>query len=244
MKIRNGDDKATLYIGVDEAGRGPLIGDMVVAGVLSDGNKLKDLEMQGLVESKQLNAETRSTFYKKAIKHGVVVVAVYVPPWRIDNENLNKLEEEQIKWILKVFSKIIPGLGVDEVKVFIDEVKGSAQKIESAARELFSKYRLVFQMEPEADAKYSPVALASIFAKVMRDRNLDVLKKLHGDFGSGYSADPLTISWVKMNYKSSIKPPLFIRRSWRNLRNLAPEWYIEKKAENRKHRSLFDFTKR
>ena len=244
MKINNGHNSTVLYIGVDEAGRGPLIGDMVVAGVLSAGSKLKELEKEGLVESKQLNAEARASFYRKAIKYGIVVIAVYVSPWRIDNENLNKLEEEQIKWILKVFSKIVPGVRVDEIKVLIDEVKGSARKIESAARELFTKYKLVFKMEPEADAKYSPVALASIFAKVMRDRNLDVLRKLYGDFGSGYSADPITVNWVKMNYRPSIKPPLFIRRSWRNLKDIAPEWYVEKKVEIKKHRSLLDFTKR
>ncbi|MEM0031014.1 MAG: ribonuclease HII [Desulfurococcaceae archaeon] len=238
------NEKMILHIGIDEAGRGPLIGDLVIAGVLVDDSTLEKLRLNGLAESKQLNSKSRNEFYKEAVRSKAVVIAVYIPPWRIDRENLNKLEEKYIVWIIGVLRRLLGENKNAEIKITIDEVKGSAKRIESFVREVFNGVKVDYRMEPGADAKYSSVALASIFAKVMRDLNLLALKKLFGDFGSGYSTDPLLLDWIKQNYKPEQNPPLFIRRSWRNLKNIAPKWYIEKKKGPWRHRSILDYAKR
>lgn len=237
-------EKLTINIGVDEAGRGPLIGDLVIVGVLVRNDVLRELESSGLVESKQLSSESRLKFYMEAIKNKIVVVAVYVPSWEIDRENLNRLEEKYILWIINILRKIIGDIKEAEIKIYIDEVKGIAKRIESFVKQVFGRVAIDYKMEPHADSKYSSVALASVFAKVMRDRNLLALKKLYGDFGSGYSSDPRTVDWITRNYKPEFNPPLFLRRSWKNLRDIAPKWYKEKKKESRRQKSLLDYAKR
>lgn len=232
------------YIGIDEAGRGPLVGDMVLSGVLASLNVLKKLKSRGLRESKRLTSKRRYWFHKQALREGVVVVAMYVHPWRIDRENLNDIEEECIKQILRILRALIdPSAG--GVRVYIDEVRGRAERIKNIVEKLFGEFVAEFAMESGADARYPPVALASIFAKVMRDLSLVELRRHVGNFGSGYSADPLTMKWLEETYTPGSGPPLYIRRSWRVLKNIAPAWY--KKKETRKtpkHKSLLDYAKR
>lgn len=233
---------SSFHIGIDEAGRGPLIGDMVVAGVMANKDVISDLIKDGLVESKQLSSTERREIYHKALSKGVFVVAVYVSPWRIDRENLNKLEVEAIRWIIEVISKTMGGVHNSEISVYIDEVKGKTNIVKQTVLEYLQSRINEIRMESDADKKYPVVALASIFAKVLRDYSINLLEKLFGDFGSGYPADPRLEDWLKSIYLSISKPPLFIRRSWSNLSNKAPSWYISKKTV--KHRTLFDFTKR
>lgn len=232
------------YIGIDEAGRGPLIGDMVISGVIVPLNALKKLKNKGLKESKQLTPRMRYWLYKQALREGVAVVAIYVHPWRIDQENLNDLEEGCIKRVLHILRALIDP-GVNGVYIYVDEVRGRASRIKDVVETLFGKSTAGFAMEPSADARHLPVALASIFAKVMRDLSLVKLRKHVGNFGSGYSADPLTRKWLKETYTPSSGPPLYIRRSWRVLKNIAPEWYKEKKSRRTpRHKSLLDYAKR
>lgn len=232
------------YIGIDEAGRGPLIGDMVISGVIAPLNVLEKLKNQGLKESKRLTPRKRYWFYRQALQEGVVVTAVYVHPWRIDRENLNNIEEECIEWILNVLRALVD-LSTGGVHIYVDEVRGRSHKIKNAVEMLFGKFATKFTMEPHADTKHLPVALASIFAKVMRDLSLVELRNHVGNFGSGYSADPLTKKWLEETYIPGSDPPLYIRRSWHVLKNIAPTWYKEKKSRKTpKHKSLLDYARR
>ncbi|MEM4718216.1 MAG: ribonuclease HII [Desulfurococcaceae archaeon] len=232
-----------LDIGVDEAGRGPLIGDMVVAGVLADRDLIFNLVHDGLAESKELGSIKRREICYKAVRKGVLIVAVYISPWRIDSENLNNLEAEAIKWIIKVMGSVIGKVNNAEINVYIDEIKGRSHIVKQIIADYLKSKVEEIRVEPDADKNYPVVALASIFAKVLRDSSIRPLKKLFGEFGSGYPSDPRLNSWLKTNYSSSRKPPSFIRRSWSNLSDKAPSWYISKK-KTAKHRTLLDFTKR
>lgn len=237
------NNENTLILGVDEAGRGPVIGDMVVACVLIKPRALIEIEKSGLRESKQLGAKKRRYFYREILKKGVVAILVYVHPWRIDRENLNDVEVESISWIMKIVQKIICNAKPDEIHVYVDEIKGRAKILKNIVEKTIGKYKLEFIMEPNADVKYPAVAIASIFAKVSRDKNLEVIKKLVGDIGSGYPADLKTRDWLLNIYNADTTPPLYVRRSWSILRNIAPKWYTEKKRR-KEQRSLLDFIKR
>jgi ribonuclease HII len=229
------------YVGIDEAGRGPVLGDMVVAGVASTPGVFEDLARLGVRDSKLLSPSRRLSLYKSIISQSAVVVVVYIPPIRLDRENLNTLEEKAVVRILSVVSRAISE-NVSEISVFIDEIKGRRANIENSIRGLFQRPVNVI-MEPHADSKYTPVAAASIVAKVSRDLNLKTLRSLLGDFGSGYITDPSTKRWVLDYYASHREPPLFIRRSWRALRDLAPLWYTTKKRRS-SGKSLLDYVKR
>lgn len=230
------------YVGVDEAGRGCLVGDMIVAGVMVADRIVRDLVDAGVAESKQLTPDQRVTYHRLVLKKKPLVIEVFVPPWRIDKENLNKLEVEAISWILRTIQLIMSNVHDGDVEVYIDEVKGRATQLESIVRRLFGSKLRTLRVESDADAKYAPVAIASIFAKVTRDQSLEYLRKLVGDFGSGYPSDPRLEEWIKSIRPRLSKPPRFIRRSWSNLKEIAPEWFKEKKRGV--VRSLLEFAKR
>lgn len=229
------------YVGIDEAGRGPVIGDMIVAGVASTPSVFEDLALLGVRDSKLLSPSRRLTLYKAIISRDTTIALVYIPPLKIDQENLNTLEEMAVIKILNVISHVISG-DASEVYIFIDEIKGRGANVEKNIKVLF-RCPVHVTMEPHADAKYLPVAAASIIAKVSRDLNLKTLRSLLGDFGSGYITDPSTRSWIQEYYTSQREPPLFIRRSWRILGKLAPSWYSPKKRK-RSNRSLLDYVKK
>jgi ribonuclease HII len=69
-------------------------------------------------------------------------------------------------------------------------------------------------MENKADLRYPVVAAASIIAKVERDRDIEELRKEHGNIGSGYPSDEVTISWLKNHLEDKGKFPDFVRRTW------------------------------
>lgn len=232
---------SSYFIGVDEAGRGPLIGDMVVAGVAASPGVFERLALLGVRDSKLLKPDERLRLYKAIISENAISVVVYIPPHMLDQENLNTLEELAILRILKTIARLIKERA-SEVHVFIDEIKGKRESIERKLREIFESPAYL-TMEPRADTKYPPVAAASIVAKTVRDLNLVVLRRVFGDFGSGYSVDPATRNWVLEYYYSQTTPPLFIRRSWRVLRELAPLWYVAKKRVKR-NKSLLEFTRK
>ncbi len=232
---------SSYFIGVDEAGRGPLIGDMIVAGVVASPDVFERLALLGVRDSKLLKPEERLQLYRAITSENIISVLVYIPPHILDRENLNTLEELAILRILGTIALLIKKRA-SEVHIFIDEIKGRRESIERKLREIF-ECPAYLTMEPHADAKYPPVATASIVAKTTRDLNLVVLRRVFGDFGSGYSADPITRNWILEYYYSHTTPPLFIRRSWRVLRELAPLWYVAKRHVKR-DKSLLEFTKK
>ena len=84
-----------------------------------------------------------------------------------------------------------------------------------------------------ADRKYIVVSAASIVAKTYRERHISELKKMYGDFGSGYPSAPQTISWIKNFYSREGHLPPIVRKSWKTVKELAPTEYIEKKRKAR-----------
>jgi len=230
----------TYYIGVDEAGRGPVVGDMVVAGVAATPRVFENLTVLGVKDSKLLTPSKRMSLYREIINQDTVIVLSYISPRRLDSENLNILEENAIIHILTTIAHLLVSREV-ELHIFIDEIKGRSKSIENRVKSIFN-CPVYLTIEPNADAKYPPVATASIIAKVARDLNLKILRGVFGDFGSGYITDPATRNWILEYYYSHSTPPLFIRRSWRTLRKLAPLWYSAKRRVKR-NKSLLDYTK-
>ncbi len=91
-------------------------------------------------------------------------------------------------------------------------------------------------MEPKADSRYPVVSAASIIAKVIRDRRIDVLRSMYGVKGSGYPADPETREWVMKVLSSGMRPPI-IRYSWSTLEGT--DAFVKK--VKRSGRTLEDF---
>lgn len=233
-----------LFIGIDEAGRGPVIGPMVLALVVIDAENLDQLRVTGVRDSKELDKEKRNKLGRIIEKFSRLVIYEIIPPSMIDSYNLNTLEYETIIHMLTRAKELLEA--VPEA-VIIDAI-GSPSRLKNY---LCSKLawlrstRLV--VEPKADSRYTVVGAASIVAKVVRDAEIEKLRRLYGVKGSGYPTDPATREWIIKSYKRNpTNPPWFIRRTWSTLKQIAPLWYMEKKTIMSKEgqRTLLDYLKK
>ncbi len=209
-----------MRIGIDEAGRGSLIGPMVVAGVVVDDSKVNVLKSIGVRDSKQLSRQRREKLFSIIVDLVEAFSVVKVFPEEIDRFNLNDLTYNAVIKIIYSLSSFSPYI------VTVDKVGNEKPVIDLILR-LGYKPNVVHK----ADVNFIESSTASIIAKVIRDRYIEKLKEKYGDFGSGYPGDQKTINWVKHIYEKSAFPPPIIRRTWKILRSIAPLYYIEKESE-------------
>ena len=195
-----------LVCGVDEAGRGSLLGPLVVAGVSVKKSAINDLSSIGVKDSKKLLPKVRQELYKEIIKIADKYSVLRVNPKIIDanvkKHNLNNLEA---KYMAKVISKLRPDLAyVDSCDV---NPSRFGKKISSLSN--LSKVRSYHHAESISVV----VSAASIIAKVNRDRAIARIQKLH-QIGSGYPSDSKTIGFVTNYYRENQAFPNFVRTSW------------------------------
>ena len=200
--------------GVDEAGRGSLLGPLVIAGVTIKKSKIRELSSLGIHDSKELTISERDRLYKKIIKFVDNYYIAKINPKTIDKSvtkhNLNNLEA---KYMAKVISKLKPAISyVDSCDVIPSRF---SKKISSLAHRNIKSFH-------HADKKFPIVSAASIIAKVNRDRAIKKIRKKY-DVGSGYPSDSKTIQFVRNYFVKNNKMPLFVRKSWKPARNIMNE---------------------
>ena len=221
--------------GIDEAGRGPVIGPMVMAISYVDveeenwePNKSlveKKLRLIGVKDSKKILPAKR-TRLKKELKSYVKSFAIKVFPNEIDNAlnskntNLNFLEADTtIKLIMKVKPDIVL---VDCPSI---NTKKYLEYLETELHKKSPNQKTKIIVEHKADDKYYIVGSASIVAKVTRDEDIEELKKKYGNFGSGYMSDTRTSEFLKDNWN---KYPELFRKSWSSYQK-----YLNQKNQNK-----------
>lgn len=193
--------------GVDDAGRGSMLGPLVIAGISLDKTKLRKLSALGVKDSKQLTPIKRKELYKKILSLVDDYYIAKIPPKSIDisvkNHGLNLLEA---KYMAKVISKL------DSDTSFVDSCDVNPKRFGKEISRLSNNRKI--RSYHHADSKFIVVSAASILAKVTRDRAIERLRKNH-DVGSGYPSDRKTINFVKKYYKSEKSMPNFVRKSWK-----------------------------
>jgi len=195
-------------LGIDEAGRGAVIGPMMIGGVLAEEKDIAKLERIGVKDSKLLTPRQRerlSPLIKRIAKDYIVLK---VSAKEIDKSrkriNLNRIEAEKM-------AQIIKAMKADEA--YVDAPQVSTQKFKAILKAL-AKNKTEIICENYADLKYPIVGAASIIAKVERDKEIEKIKrKVKYDFGVGYSHDQRTIKFLK-NLLEKGKYPDFVRKSW------------------------------
>jgi len=234
-----GENIPPLIIGIDEAGRGPVIGDLVIGIIGIEKETESNLVSIGVKDSKMLTSYQRTVLLKHVLNRSIFVLTLHITPPEIDaSKNINQLLATKILASFYILEQLIHRY--KRVEVYIDEIKGTKQFIERELSELFGKELVSFVMEPDADKKYIVVSAASIVAKTFRDQNLFFLKQVFGELGSGYPSDPKTRSWLINAYNTYMSPPKIVRRSWATLKSIAPKWYIDKRGL-KKTKTILDF---
>lgn len=207
-----------LICGVDEAGRGSMIGPLVVAGVAIEKSKIKDLVELGVRDSKKLTPHTREKLYKKITKLVDDYVILKTNPKKIDmhvlRHRLNHLEASQMA---KVIKKLQPAVSyVDSCDV--NAIRFGLELTKLAKTGKIKSYH-------HADSRFAVVSAASIVAKVSRDK---VIAKLNKDFklGSGYPSDTKSVQFVKDWFYKYGQMPDFVRKSWAPVKLVAKSYAL------------------
>ncbi len=186
-----------LLCGIDEAGRGPVIGPMVICGILvrdSDEPKLREI---GAKDSKLLTPRQRERLFDEIKKIAKDYKLVILSPEKIDQTLL--AEGTNLNWLeAKKTAEIINELKPD--KAYIDCPSPNIKAYTSYLRELLKKKDTDIIAEHKADVKYKVVSAASIIAKSTREKEMEKLKKIYREeIGSGYTSDPLTQKFLEKN---------------------------------------------
>jgi len=218
----------SLVLGIDEAGKGPVIGSMFVAGVVVRRENITYLRRLGVKDSKLLSKYMRNVMYNIVKSCAEKIYVREVKPDIIDKENINNiLLSEFLEIVRAALNDFDAGLEL----IFIDLPSMPPGKVKQAIIMLGFKGEII--AEHFADRKYVAVSAASIVAKTCREKHISELKKIYGDFGSGYPSDPKTISWIRSFYSNKGYLPPIVRKSWKTVKELAPTEYIEKKKKAR-----------
>ncbi|MEM5834488.1 MAG: ribonuclease HII [Candidatus Aenigmatarchaeota archaeon] len=213
-----------------QAGRGALIGPMVICGLVIEKKDEKKLKNLGVKDSKELSPKRREELAKIIEEIAKNLVVLRIPACRINSYmdkkiNLDKIEAMKMAEIINM---------VDAKVVYIDSLgntNGSKNKrFEKLILEHLTRKNVKLIVENYADETYPVVSAASIIAKVERDKAIEELKsKVNFDFGVGYSHDHRTIEFLKKVLTEYKERPNFIRWHWDTVESVATKLLEEGK---------------
>lgn len=203
-----------LVMGIDEAGRGSVIGPMVLCGYVVEENMLEELVKTGVADSKTLEPEKREEIYRRIIELAYRCEVRIVEAKKV-NESLKTRGNKGLNFLeVSIMAEMINS--IKPRKVIIDSPERNTEKLESIIRQMLSIEDVEIICENKADHTYPIVSAASIIAKVTRDREIAKLRRIYGDFGSGYPSDPRTIDYIKSSLRRGGLPEI-VRADWRTV---------------------------
>ena len=210
-----------MIAGIDEAGRGPVIGPLVIGLVLAKNDQLKKLQKLGVDDSKKLSISKRTMLSQIIMENVEYYDTLVINPLEIDkyvfNDNLTltNLMEDGLKKIIQPIKSKITFLQIDKMggndfaDRFKDDIKGK------------------IICEVKGDSKYIAIGAASILAKVERDKIINTISK-HAKqkdpelppMGSGYPNDEYTIKFLEAYFEKYHQFENYVRKSWGTILNL------------------------
>ena len=212
-----------MICGIDEAGKGSVLGPMVIGGVL--GSSLSEFEERGFADSKTLTPAKRELMYEEIVSSfkftSVVIMARKIDECRL-SQSMNSI-------VAKCHARAIDNLSPK--MAYLDACDVNEVRYGVHVRE-YLKNPVAIISEHKADDKYSIVGAASIIAKVTRDRIIEKISEEYGDIGSGYPSDPKTIKFLENYISYNGECPEIGRKSWKTISNIIGKI---------QQRSLFDF---
>jgi ribonuclease HII len=200
----------TLVAGIDESGRGPVIGPLIMAGVLINEEDSARLKSLGVKDSKLLTPEQRLYLEKGIKKIAQAYKVIKVPPKEIDYAveghdglNLNWLEAKKVAEVINTLKpeKAIIDCPSPNLKAYSNYIK---KHLDHPDIELVVAHK--------ADRDFFEVGAASVLAKNAREKEVEKIEKqLKQKIGSGYMTNPVCQEFVKKNFD---KHPELFRKSW------------------------------
>ena len=198
--------------GVDDAGRGSMIGPMVIAGISIEKKNINKLRKLGARDSKKLSPKKRDFLYKEILKVVDDYHVIRIPPKTIDKyvfkHNLNHLEAQKMADVITHLKSDIS---------YVDSCDVNATRFGREISDLSNRSKV--KSYHHADSRFVIVSAASIIAKVSRDRSIARLNKNY-EFGSGYPSDKKSVNFVKKMVARKKPLPSSIRKSWKPVQKI------------------------
>lgn len=200
--------------GVDEAGKGPVLGPMVVAAVACiDPQELASI---GVMDSKILSPKRRQALFAMIKERFPFTVVIRTAA---DIDHLRQ-EMTMNEITARAHAEVVRTLGCREA--FLDACDVNEERYARTVG-AFIGHPCKITARHKADQTYPPVSAASIVAKVIRDGLVKEYEEEYGTIGSGYPADPVTIAFLKEYIAVHGHPPVIARTSWATVKNLMKE---------------------
>lgn len=211
-------------VGLDETGKGEVLGHSVLSGVVFPNRLLEKVEeILGVADTKKRKSvKYWDDLYIEidALKReGMDFIVEKIPPWHVDKYNLNKIMDVVYQRILSYFTRKIPP---ESTRIVIDDygigltLTNYLNSLQNAGAEVI--------VENKADERYLESRLASVIAKREREKVMEVIGSsfsLPGaPVGSGNAGDPETLKWLKEWKNSGKEWPWFVKRSYSTVREL------------------------
>jgi len=201
-----------LVCGVDDAGRGSVLGPLVIAGISIEKNKIKQLVKIGVKDSKQLSPQSRERLYEQILSIVDGYSVAKISPKIIDKSvSKNLLNQLEANYMAKVIKKLEAGSS------YVDSCDVNPKRFGLYISNIAKTGKII--SSHHADRKYPVVSAASIIAKVSRDREIEKLRKNY-DLGSGYPSDSKTMGFIKNWISQNGGVPVFVRKSWKPVKIL------------------------
>lgn len=192
-----------IFGGIDEAGKGSVLGPMVTGGVAA--NDLTELEGLGIRDSKQLTPKRREVLFEEITGSWKTYAAIRSP------QEIDSREGTMNMFTAACHAEVLRTLKPDTV--YLDACDVNAERFGRNVLSL-SGIEASIVSRHKADSLYEIVGAASIVAKVTRDRLVEKMAEEFGSVGSGYPSDPVTIQFLTDFIRANGVPPTCARRSW------------------------------
>lgn len=208
-----------IVCGVDDAGRGSMIGPLVIAGVSMRRERIKLLRDIGVRDSKTLTPARRSELYDQITSEADGWCVSRIGPSTVDRSvSKHRLNALEAMYMAKAIARLGPGIA------YVDSCDVNARRFGEAVSSMAGGgggRRCTVRSSHKADSKFEVVAAASIIAKVTRDREIAKIARRHGGrgaVGSGYPSDRRTVGFVEKWIAGGEGAPPFARSSWKPVR--------------------------
>ncbi len=208
------------FVGIDEAGRGPVIGPMVIAICALTKRDHHWCIKHGVTDSKLIPIKRREKLAKALQERCWHKTAIIQPP-EIDeavrnrNLTLNGLEIKYMANLIKQYKNTFPD---SPTEIMIDAPTRNTQYLRRLVSHLSGWQNFAkLKAQNKADVQFRHVGAASIIAKSIRDTHIrKIIFELNYNIGTGYSSDKLTRNYIITAKKDNPH----IRWSWATCNNL------------------------
>ncbi len=214
--------------GGDEAGRGAVLGPLVVSVVAVSDSKERKFGRIGIRDSKLLSRRKREFLWEEIYSIAEEVKFYKISAGEINiamkgNISLNELEAIH-------FTRLVDSLESDVRKIYVDSpdviqerfgirigiMSKKPMRVDKVKGKRVAK-AIKIVSEHKADTKYPVTSAASIIAKVERDKEMDRISDEVGiELGSGYPSDKMTVGAIRENL-GSIALSQYIRQRWKTM---------------------------